>query len=40
MLVLPRRLDERSVELMREFGERNESSLDEVRNGLFGKLDA
>jgi len=40
MLVLPRRLDERSVELMREFGERNGSSVDEVRNGLFGKLDA
>ncbi len=40
MLVLPRRLDERSVELMREFAERNLSSMDEVRSGLFGKLDA
>ncbi len=39
MLVLPRRLDERSVELMREFGTQR-SSVDEVRSGLFGKLDA
>ncbi len=36
-LVLPRRLDERSIELMREFAEIN---TDDVRSGRFGKLDA
>ena len=36
-LVLPPRLDERSVELMREFAQRN---TDDVRSGRFGKLDA
>jgi molecular chaperone DnaJ len=36
-LVLPPRLDERSVELMREFARIN---TDDVRSGRFGKLDA
>jgi molecular chaperone DnaJ len=36
-LVLPQRLDERSLELLREFAQIN---TDDVRSGLFGKLDA
>ena len=39
-LVLPRRLDERSMELMREFGERNGRAWTMSGDGLFGKLDA
>jgi molecular chaperone DnaJ len=36
-LVLPKRLDERSIELMREFSRINP---DDVRSGWFGRLDA